>query len=193
MSRRRRASVSTSLTFAATVTAGSLWLWSQPWGRILVIWLAAGVTAAGIARLTTASSRHRQRRRQLSTLQGLLELTPAEFEQEVAGLLHRMGFSSVTAVGGAGDLQADIVALDPDGLATVVQCKRYAPGRTVGSPVIQSFIGMARVHHNCDRAMVVTTGSFTVPARLLAEEHDIELIDGDGLVEMFSPRAALPT
>jgi restriction system protein len=191
MARRRRGASNGGLALVAGAVAGVLWLWGQPWGPSLLIVLGVVAVAAGMVRITTATRRRRQRLHRLATLHGLLELTPAEFEDEVAELLRALGFADVHVSAGAGDLQADIVATDPDGLATIVQCKRYAPGRTIGSPVIQSFIGMARIHHGCERALFVTTGSFTQPAYRLADEHDIELIDGAELVDLFTQRARL--
>ena len=152
--------------------------------------VAATGAAAVVVWIATASRRRQRRLRCLATMSGLLALTPLEFEHEVGDLLRSLGFTHVTVTGKAGDLQADILATDPEGRETIVQCKRYAPDRTIGSPVIQSFVGMARIHHDCERAMFVTTGRFTAPACHLAEEHDIELIDGDDLVDMFNDRVA---
>jgi restriction system protein len=191
MARRRRRASNGGLVLTMGAAAGVLWLWSQPWGASLFIALAAVAVAAGLARIAAAARRRRHRLHRLATLEGLLALTPHQFEDEVAELLRSLGFAFVHVSAGAGDLQADIVAVDPDGLATIVQCKRYAPGRTIGSPVIQSFIGMARIHHECERALFVTTGSFTEPAYRLADEHDIELIDGAELVDLFTQRAGL--
>ena len=53
----------------------------------------------------------------------------------------------------------------------VVQCKRYAPDNLVGSPVIQSFIGMVKIHHKADLGIFVTTSGYTLPAMNLAKEH----------------------
>ena len=180
----------TGLALVALAVIVVAWLWSQPWGPAALIVFAAAAVAVGVALVGTALRRRRRRRDRLATMQGLLELTPREFEDEVADLLRWMGFTSVEVCGGASDLQADIVADDPDGFTTIVQCKRYSPERTIGSPVIQSFIGMARVHHECERAVFVTTASFTAPARHLADEHDIELIAGEQLLDLFSHRAA---
>lgn len=189
--RRSRRSLRRSTLLLAGAAAGLMWLWSQTWGPTLLYATGAIVLAAGLARVATASRRHRRRLQSLATLHGLLALTPMEFEYEVADLLLSIGFRDVHVTGKAGDLQADIVATDPDGHSTIVQCKRYAPDRTIGSPVIQSFVGMARIHHDCDRAIFVTTGSFTAPAQRLADEHDVELLDGDDLVDLFSERAGV--
>ena len=167
-----------------------LWAWLQPWGRGLLYAAAGIVIAGGVARLARVSRRRQRTQRHVATLDGLLTLTPLEFEHEIADLLHSLGFRDVEVTGMAGDLQADIVATDPDGQSTIVQCKRYAPDRTIGSPVVQSFIGMARIHPECDRARFVTTGRFTAPARELAGEHGVELLDGTDLVALFADRAA---
>ena len=188
MARRRRTSFNRNAVLGAGAGAGLLWVWTQTWGPTLLYAIGAIAIAGGIAHLATASRRRQRHLKHLATMHGLLALTPLEFEYEVADLLRSLGFTEVLVTGAAGDLQADIVATDPDGHHTIVQCKRYAPERTIGSPVIQSFIGMARIHHDCDRAMFVTTGTFTAPAQHLADEHDIELLDGDDLVEMFAAR-----
>ena len=189
MRRRRRRSSRGAAAPTVALVAGLWWVWSQSWGRPLLLSATALLLAAAVARIATASRRRQRRLRGLATMDGLLALTPAAFEHEVADLLRSLGFTAVEVTGTAGDLQADILARDADGRETIVQCKRYAPGRTVGSPVLQSFIGMARIHHDCERAMFVTTGSFTQPACALADEHDIELIDGDDLVALFAHRA----
>jgi restriction system protein len=46
-----------------------------------------------------------------------------------------------------------------------VQCKRYTPGNHIGSRTMQTFIGMAYVHHKADRAIFVTTSTYTDEAQ----------------------------
>lgn len=189
MARRRRRSRGSRAAALIAGAAGLAWLWSQPWGPGLLYGAAGIIVAGGIAHLATASRRRQRRLRHLATLDGLLALSPSDFEHAIADLLVALEFSQVAVTGAAGDLQADIVAIDPHGRDTIVQCKRYAAQRTVGSPVIQSFIGMARIHHECERALFVTTGRFTAPARDLAHAHDVELLDGTDLVGLFAARA----
>jgi restriction system protein len=158
-------------------------------------WLVAAAVGLLVSLdVAVALVRHRHRRRWLRTLQGFLGLSPTEFEQAVAGLLRRLGYRHVTAVGGAGDLGADIVCRGGAGELVVVQCKRYAPGHRVGSPDIQRFIGMAFIHHRAARAIFVTTSEYTQAARRLARDHRIQLIDGDRLVELAKgdPRPNTP-
>jgi hypothetical protein len=120
------------------------------------------------------------------TLGDILAMTPTEFEQLCVRALLVLGYDEVRRTGGAGDLAADITAKDAQGRSVVVQCKRYAPGSTVGSPVIQTFIGMKAVHHKADRGIVITTAEFSKPAIELAKQHDIVLTDGDDIVKLLN-------
>ena len=158
-------------------------------------WLVAAAVGLLVSLdIAVALVRHRRRRRWVRTLQGFLALSPTGFEQAVAGLLRRLGYRHVRAVGGAGDLGVDIVCRGGAGELVVVQCKRYAPGHRVGSPDIQRFIGMAFIHHRAARAIFVTTSEYTQAARRLARDHSIQLIDGDCLVDLAKgdPRPTAP-
>lgn len=128
----------------------------------------------------------RRRRRRLRVLRGFLALSPDEFEEAIAQLLRRMGYGQVRVVGGAGDLCADITCRDPAGRRAVVQCKRWGPGHHVGSPDLQTAIGVAFVHHLADRLAYVTTATFTAAARDLARPHPVWLVDGAELVDLWS-------
>jgi hypothetical protein len=90
-------------------------------------------------------------------------------------------------VGGAGDLGVDVEGRDPAGRKVVVQCKRYAPWTKVGSPEVQTFIGMASVHHRAESATFVTTSAFSAPAMALGARHEgyLRLVDGQELDRML--------
>lgn len=190
MARRSRSSGSLDGlgALAALALLGLMWqmvasAWQSWVGRIVLVlavailsWLTVLVFARG----------RRRRRIHAQTLDELLALDPSQFEHAVAQLLADEGCRSVRVHGGAGDLQADVTARAPDGTSVVVQCKRFRPGNKVGSPVVQSFIGMAAVHHGAGRGMIVTTSTFTGPAAALATRHGIELVDGDALVQRIA-------
>ena len=108
----------------------------------------------------------------------LLALTPKQFEHAVGHLLHDLGYRHIRHVGKSRDLGADLTAMTPDGQRAVIQCKRLAPGSKIGSPIIQTFIGMTLVHHRAERGIFVTTAEFTGPAFELAGQHPIDLWDG---------------
>ncbi len=130
-----------------------------------------------------------RRRLRYRTLLQLRELTPTRFELAVADLLHDLGYRQVKRVGGTGDLAADITCRDQHGCSVVVQCKRYAASQRIGSPEIQKFIGMVNVHHHADYGMFVTTTQFTEPAKRLANQHGVRLLDDECLTALLSRRS----
>lgn len=148
------------------------------------LWLipvALAVVAAGGG--LYLARRRRARRRQLELTRSVAVtdgMTGSQFEQWVAMLMLRDGFTRVRVVGGGNDCGADIVAAAPNGLRTVVQCKRFT-SRAVCSPDIQRFGGTARPIHGADIALVVTTSRATGPARDLAVQLNILIIEQDGL------------
>ena len=121
----------------------------------------------------------------MKSLGDILALTPKEFEDLTGKILEVNGFHDVQIVGGSGDLGVDIFAWDQFGYKHGVQCKRYAPGNTVGSQAIQTFIGMMLFHHQVQKGIFVTTSTFSRPAIDLAAQHDIQLIDGNELIELL--------
>lgn len=110
-----------------------------------------------------------------------LALSPSEFEDAVAALCRRDGCRDVLAVGGAGDLAADVLATLPDGRRVLVQCKRYAAGSRVGSGDVQKVGGTYSLVHRADLAIVVTTSAFTAAAENYARTAGILLVNGQQL------------
>lgn len=159
---------------------------ADPQFATLLAAVYAAIVASSAVLVVRAILRRRERARRFGAL---LALTPPQFEAAVASILRNLGYRQIRVSGGAGDLSVDIACRDRDGATVAVQCKRYAPGARIGSPAVQSFIGMISVHHRADRGIFVTTASFTAPAIELAAEHNIELIDGAGLMRILdSPR-----
>lgn len=105
-------------------------------------------------------------------------LTPTQFELAVGELLRDWGYRDIQHTGRGGDLAADLVCRDRSGALVIAQCKRYGERAAITSPQMQQFIGMIYAHHRADYGIFVTTSSFTGPARALAQQHHIRLIDG---------------
>jgi restriction endonuclease Mrr len=137
--------------------------------------------------LAYAEQQRKQRLARLQTLEGLLALTPTEFELAVGEMLRAHGYQNVQHTGKAGDLSADLTCTLSDGRRVVVQCKQYAPDNLIGSPEIQKFIGMVTVHHRAQVGMFFTTSDFTKPAKTLAQQHAhyIWLYDGAQTAHMM--------
>ena len=142
-----------------------------------------GVVSGGIS-LSTFFIHWRNRRIRLSdgrTLEGLLALTPEEFELLVAELFESYGHRAEVA-GGSSDHGVDVIVESAQGEKWVVQCKRYAG--SVGEPVLRDLFGTLQ-HEGAQRAYLVTTGSFTTQAQVWAEGKPIILYDGEKLVKLI--------
>lgn len=125
------------------------------------------------------------------TLARVDAMTGTGFEELVAGLCGRDGCTGVRRVGGAGDNGADVVGRLPDGRAMIIQCKRYAPSRTVASRDLRDLLG-SRVHFGADVAICVTTARFSRPALAFATENGIVTLHRD-LVGLWNSGTELPS
>lgn len=121
------------------------------------------------------------------TIKMLHNLSPKDFELAMCDLLALMNYRDVKHTGRAGDLCVDLTATAPHGKHIVAQCKRYAPERPVGSPEVQTFIGMVTIHYKAPLGLYFTTSDYTREARKLAAEHPdhLTLYDGEDLVGMI--------
>lgn len=130
-----------------------------------------------------------ERLNRLQTLGGFFTLTPSEFEEIIGHVLASYGLQNIQRVGGSGDLGVDLIGIDPSGQRVIIQCKRYAAGRPIGTPDLQKFIGMMVVQHKAQKGIFVTTSTFKQTAKDLAHQSNIVLIDGDMLVRLVQRMA----
>lgn len=181
---------------AALVLVGASAGWPYALGAALVAALAAGGwwlwrTDRGVRRL---DRRWRWEEAVEAGRRGLAAvdaLTGGEFEELVAALCRRDGCTRVRRVGGAYDGGADVVGRLPDGRTMVVQCKRYAPSRTVASRELRDLLG-AKVHFGADVAVFVTTTRFSRPAEDFARHNGILAVHRD-LLGLWHQGTPLPT
>ncbi|GGQ90195.1 restriction endonuclease [Streptomyces flaveolus] len=175
---------------AAVATA--VWVarhWSVVWPVLVAVLVAAMVGGTGWALLRTHRravgqdrawrAQEEARARELSMAE-VDALSWQDFEAYVGDLCRRDGCTKVVVSGKSGDLGADVLGYLPDGRKLVVQCKKYAPHRSVGSQDMQKFVGTARLEHGADVALFVTTGrTFTKAALGLALRQDIVALHRD--------------
>ncbi|MGW9129528.1 restriction endonuclease [Streptomyces sp. NPDC055681] len=107
-----------------------------------------------------------------------------EFEQHIASLLRRDGCTGVEIHGGSGDRGADITAYTADGRRLVVQCKNFAPYRSVWSGEMQKFVG-TKTLHQADVAVYVATCPFSREALDIALQVGVTAVHR-GLLEAWS-------
>lgn len=101
-------------------------------------------------------------------------LSPYEFEDFVADLFERMGYTTkVTSK--SGDFGVDVIA-ENRVERIAIQVKRHKLSNKVGAPTVQKTLGS--IHKaNANKTMIVTTSHFTGPAKEQARDGPIELWD----------------
>jgi restriction system protein len=120
----------------------------------------------------------------------LHRLSPDSFEEFVLYLLRLYGLE-LERVGGSGDEGIDGIGTAPisDVLSSrvAVQVKRYDPaGKAVGREVVALFQRDAQTK-GAERAILVTLGKFSEPARkaAIASTPTVDLIDGERLSDLI--------
>jgi restriction system protein len=122
-------------------------------------------------------------------LDRLHALSPDAFEEFVLYLLRLYGLQ-LTRVGGSGDEGIDGIGTAPISPVlssrVAVQVKRYDPqGKPIGREVVALFQRDAQTK-GAERAILVTLGRFSEPARkaATAATPTVDLIDGERLAEL---------
>ena len=104
----------------------------------------------------------------------------SDFEYLIVRLYNSMGYVS-KRTGGSGDQGADVIA-SKDGVNVLIQAKCYT--KPVSNEAVQqSFSALS--YYGCNKAVVITTSSFTPGAVALAKANSTELIDGERLKRML--------
>lgn len=187
--RRRAARLKRAASGGGAATVLLMVFWSAVWPYLVVALVLGGVGVA-VWWLWRTDRQARERDRVwrqadrvetgLRTLAEMDAMTGTEFEEQVAVLCRRDGCTDVRRVGGANDNGADVVGCLPDGRTMVIQCKRYAPTRTIASREMRDLLG-AQVHFGADVAVFVTTTRFSRPSEAFAMQHGILAVHRDHL------------
>ncbi|MEU8383343.1 restriction endonuclease [Streptosporangium sp. NPDC048865] len=145
--------------------------------------LVAGLAGALLLRRRVIEAREREWLRDNARLELVDRMTGDGFEALVEALLRREGFHGVRRIGGSGDGGVDVVATAPGGDRFVVQCKRW--GTSVGAPQIRDLLGALHAYPG-HRGVLVTSATFTAPAREYAAGTGLTLIDRALLAAWFA-------
>jgi restriction system protein len=120
----------------------------------------------------------------------LHRLSPDSFEEFVLYLLRLYGLE-IERVGGSGDEGIDGIGVAPISAVlssrVAVQVKRYDPhGKPVGREVVALFQRDAQTK-GAERAILVTLGKFSEPARkaAIASTPTVDLLDGERLSDLI--------
>jgi restriction system protein len=107
-------------------------------------------------------------------------LKPREFEELIRELFIKMGYNaSLTPY--ISDFGADIIAKKEMDVI-VIQVKKYKPDHKVGRVDVQKVLG-STFKYKANKAILITTSSFTDEAREQARDAPIELWDYYTLIE----------
>ena len=107
---------------------------------------------------------------------------PTDFEVFCAELFDKMGYDTkVTSKTNDGGY--DII-LKKDNKISIVECKCYGINHSIGRPLIQKLVG-ANQEVKADNMKFVTTSKFSKEAINFSNETNVELIDGNKLIELI--------
>jgi restriction system protein len=110
--------------------------------------------------------------------------SPDEFEEIVAAMFRLQGYHKVKVTPKTKDYGADIIMEDKK-RKYVVEVKKYAKDNLVDRDYLQKLEGAAN-HYRAAGMKFVTHGYFTRDAVEYSKEHNIHLIDGDELTDMYA-------
>jgi len=181
-----------SLVVAALVLAGVRWLlpafagsnqFLRPLGAALRAY-AWWFTVPFLATAVIAAARTYSRRRLLDSQSGLdtlRALTWQDFERLVGEAYRRRGYTIEEIGGPSPDGGVDLL-LCSGGQKSVVQCKRWRTNHVPVSLVPELYRVMVAKKSN--RAIFVTTGTYTSEALAFASGKALELVDGSALANL---------
>ncbi|NOU01359.1 MAG: restriction endonuclease [Gallionella sp.] len=113
------------------------------------------------------------------------QLSGVEFEEFLAGLFRAQGYTAeLTST--TGDYGADLI-LSKDGQRIAVQAKRYVG--SVGVAAVQEALS-GQAYYQCQAALVITTGAFTVNALELAEKSGVKMIGRSDIGNLMAKHEA---
>lgn len=107
--------------------------------------------------------------------------TGAEFEEYLRKLFLALGYRQVTKTPASGDFGADLIMVDArTGKKIAVQAKFYTGNAPLGNTPVQEVVASLS-HYGAQVGWVVTNNRFSQPARELAKDNGVRLIDGEKL------------
>ena len=116
----------------------------------------------------------------------LREIEPGQFERLCGKIFEASGFENVKitpqscdgGIDGFGDLVFGLVKF-----RVAFQAKRWKEGNKIGSSEIQKLVGATK--NRAEKAVFITTSSLSSAAKKEADKSDVELIDGEKVLEIL--------
>jgi len=116
----------------------------------------------------------------------LRQMDEYEFEKLVADVWEAQGWNTIVT-SGSNDRGVDVIAekQSPFSQKMVIQAKRYSESNKVGGPEIREYASLKQQESNVDSVVVVTTSNFTPQAKQTANDLNVKLLNGDGLLSII--------
>lgn len=169
---------------AIALRIGQDWLAAWiPWWLPVVLAVLHGLALAGPVLFAVHDGSQdalKWRFGQVRTVAEMLALEPSEFETWV-GMLFQLDGYRVKNTQYVADHGIDLAVSSSQVRYGLVQCKRYRG--TVGEPTVRDLFG-TMTHERADFAWLATTGGISRQAREWAVGKQIELWDGQKLMEL---------
>lgn len=118
-----------------------------------------------------------------SVWEALGEIDWFQFEKFCAELLRAEGFHVERRGGAQPDGGVDLV-VSQDGLSALIQCKHWKTWN-VQEKVVREMLG-SMTHFGVEQGAIYTLKGATKPAKEFAQQHDIDLVDGQELAQRAS-------
>lgn len=148
-----------------------------PYGSLLIGVVAAILISAVVVVLIYRAIR-RKHVYDAITVAAVDYMDGLEFERYLADLLRKRGYTNIQLTEKF-DFGIDIIA-KKDGITWGIQAKRYT-NPVKAEAVRQAYTALNR--YKCGRAMVITNSTYSNPARILAKDNQIPLVDREILSE----------
>lgn len=115
-------------------------------------------------------------------LYALYQLDPAEFENFIGKIWHRIGWET-NVTDHFNDDGVDIVAHRDDLFSQkhLIQAKRFGPDKEIAKHTVEKYSNLKETKEMADVVIIITTSSFTESAEQRASELNVKLVDGEAL------------
>jgi len=114
------------------------------------------------------------------------QVDPFKFEELVAMVWRLLGYQT-DVKRKTGDRGIDITATHPNNSNKIlIQVKRNSSNNKISSGQVRKYATLYQQESNVDSIVIVTSSTFTDPAKQLAQDLDIQAINGDQLAKTVS-------
>jgi len=116
----------------------------------------------------------------------LRDIDPFKFEGIIGEIWENMGYSADVRQE-TQDRGIDIIAKksDPFERKQLIQVKRYSGENNIGSQKVREYSTLYQQEPNVDTVIIITTGYFTKQATQLADDLNVEILNGEELISEF--------